>query len=185
MGEKYEDIQGLGFTMTKIIDTSITEGNISVTVTVGQFLTIVTKGFRTLRSYKDDDVADVMAVTEETFRHGGKAVAGAVIGGLLTGGIGFLAGAAIGGRRRKEGMYAIAFKDGNHVVIETSDKKLIAKLQPIILRKNLNLPAPQPALSEPKAVSDDRHVIRDDRPFDTTQEALRLLSSGRTPDQQS
>lgn len=35
-------------------------------------------------------------------RSAGKAVAGAVIGGLLTGGIGALAGAAFGGRRRQD-----------------------------------------------------------------------------------
>jgi hypothetical protein len=37
---------------------------------------------------------------EKSKRSAGKAVTGAIIGGLLTGGIGLLAGAAIGGKRK-------------------------------------------------------------------------------------
>jgi hypothetical protein len=47
------------------------------------------------------DIIDV-SVDQERYRSGGKAAAGAIIGGVLTGGLGLLAGAAIGGRRRKE-----------------------------------------------------------------------------------
>ena len=50
---------------------------------------------------KSDDIIEV-GLNQESFRSGGKAAAGAVIGGILTGGIGLLAGAAMGGRRRKE-----------------------------------------------------------------------------------
>lgn len=137
--------------MTKILDTSIQDGSINVAVKAGQIQVTATKGFRTLRTYSQADLSEVSTINEETFRNGGKAVAWAVAGGLLTGGIGFLAGAAFGGRRRKEGMYFLGLSDGNHVVIETTDKKLIAILQTIIIRKNMNaepLAASQPTPTE-------------------------------------
>ncbi|UAY53447.1 SHOCT domain-containing protein [Ferruginibacter albus] len=48
-----------------------------------------------------DDIVEV-GLDQETYRSAGKAAAGAIVGGILTGGIGLLAGAALGGKRRKE-----------------------------------------------------------------------------------
>lgn len=47
-------------------------------------------------------LSDIRGLTmgKETRRSAGKAAAGAIIGGVLTGGIGAIAGAAIGGRSR-------------------------------------------------------------------------------------
>lgn len=44
-------------------------------------------------------------------RSGGKAAAGAIIGGALTGGIGAIAGAAIGGRRKDDSTATLDFMD--------------------------------------------------------------------------
>lgn len=52
-------------------------------------------------SLKPDDILEV-GMNQETYRSAGKAVAGAVIGGLLTFGVGTLVGAAVGGKRRRE-----------------------------------------------------------------------------------
>jgi hypothetical protein len=50
---------------------------------------------------KPDDIIEI-GLNQESYRSLGKAATGAIVGGLLTGGIGFLAGAAIGGKRKKE-----------------------------------------------------------------------------------
>ena len=50
---------------------------------------------------KSNDIIEV-GLNQEKYRSAGKAATGAIIGGVLTGGIGLLAGAAIGGKRRKE-----------------------------------------------------------------------------------
>lgn len=49
-------------------------------------------------------------------RSGGKAAAGAIVGGVLTGGLGAIAGAAIGGRRKDDSTATLDFMD-----IETND----------------------------------------------------------------
>lgn len=48
---------------------------------------------------------------EKYTRSAGKAAAGAIIGGVLTGGIGAIAGAAIGGRKKDDSVYFIDFAD--------------------------------------------------------------------------
>lgn len=50
---------------------------------------------------KPEDVIDVN-FDQETYRSAGGAATGAIVGGLLTGGIGLLIGAAFGGRRKKD-----------------------------------------------------------------------------------
>lgn len=48
---------------------------------------------------------------EKHTRSAGKAAAGAIIGGVLTGGIGAIAGAAIGGRKKDNSVFFLDFKD--------------------------------------------------------------------------
>lgn len=48
---------------------------------------------------------------ERHTRSAGKAAAGAIIGGVLTGGIGAIAGAAIGGRKKDDSSFWIDFAD--------------------------------------------------------------------------
>jgi hypothetical protein len=58
---------------------------------------------------KPDDIIEI-GLNQDTFRSAGKAAAGAIVGGLLTGGIGLIAGAAIGGKRRKENQLHLIIK---------------------------------------------------------------------------
>lgn len=48
---------------------------------------------------------------EKHTRSAGKAAAGAIIGGVLTGGVGAIAGAAIGGRKKDDSTFWIDFAD--------------------------------------------------------------------------
>lgn len=70
------------------------------------------------RKYEEVDIETITPIDEEKYRSGGRAAAGAIIGGILTGGLGFVAGAAIGGRRRKTSTFLVTFKDGSHVAFE-------------------------------------------------------------------
>jgi hypothetical protein len=71
-------------------------------------------GFKKIKfPIKADDIVEV-GLDEHTYRSAGKAVAGAIVGGVLTGGIGLLAGAALGGKRRKEGeLTFVVMVEGN------------------------------------------------------------------------
>ncbi|TEB05195.1 hypothetical protein Psch_02236 [Pelotomaculum schinkii] len=60
---------------------------------------------------------------ENATRSAGKAAAGAVVGGLLTGGIGLVAGAAIGGRKRDNSTAVLTLLDGGQ------EHKLFLKLK--------------------------------------------------------
>ncbi len=69
-------------------------------------------------TYYPKDISRFELIDEEQFRSAGKAVAGAAIGGVLTGGVGLLAGAAFGGRRRKTATVFVEFNDGAFVAFE-------------------------------------------------------------------
>lgn len=62
--------------------------------------------------------ADILEVglNTESYRSAGKAAVGAILGGLATGGVGLIAGAALGGRRRKENQLVLAVKYGGRRV---------------------------------------------------------------------
>ncbi|WP_163409758.1 SHOCT domain-containing protein [Flavobacterium ajazii] len=77
---------------------------------------------------KPDDIIEV-GLNQESYRSAGKAVTGAIIGGILTGGIGLLAGAAIGGKRRKENQLTlIVNNNGNECDIFIKQSKNIPNL---------------------------------------------------------
>lgn len=59
-------------------------------------------GFKSKKIFIPKEDITEIGLNQETYRSAGKAATGAIIGGVLTGGIGFIAGAAIGGKRRKE-----------------------------------------------------------------------------------
>jgi hypothetical protein len=59
-----------------------------------------------------DDLIEV-SLNQESYRSAGSAATGAIIGGLLTGGVGLIAGAAIGGQRRKENHLHLLVKYAN------------------------------------------------------------------------
>jgi hypothetical protein len=124
--------------MAKLIDASI-QGAVSVEpgfkLLKGFYVRVAQGWSGTV--YFDKDIVQVAEIEAETYRSGGKAAAGAIIGGLLTGGIGLLAGAALGGRRRMEASYLIHLSDGNHVAFTTKDKLVIKHLGARALRQQV------------------------------------------------
>jgi hypothetical protein len=64
-------------------------------------------------------------------RSAGKAAAGAIIGGVLTGGLGAIAGAAIGGRKKDASIAVIRFPDGQQLHVAANGKEF-EKLQRLL-----------------------------------------------------
>ncbi|XJZ25930.1 hypothetical protein ACF5W4_11010 [Bacillota bacterium Lsc_1132] len=60
---------------------------------------------------------------EQRSRNLGKAAAGAIAGGLLTGGIGLLAGAAIGGRSRDNSRAVLVTNTGEELLVQMTAKE--------------------------------------------------------------
>lgn len=56
-------------------------------------------------------------------RSAGKAAAGAIIGGALTGGVGLIAGAAIGGKKNDVSTAMIYFADGEQLLVKLKAKE--------------------------------------------------------------
>lgn len=88
-------------------------------------------------SYKGKDVSEVIPIDREAYRSAGGAAAGAIIGGLLTGGIGLIAGAAIGGRRKKEASYLVRFTDGQHVAFTETSGAVIKLLDAMVSQEKV------------------------------------------------
>lgn len=82
--------------------------------------------------YTQDQIASVTPIDEDKYRSAGGAAAGAIIGGVLTGGIGLLAGAAIGGRRRQRAAFVVVFDDGHHVAFEEGKNAHVNALAQIV-----------------------------------------------------
>jgi hypothetical protein len=64
----------------------------------------------TFKVFKEFDVVGINWEENET-RSAGKAAAGAIVGGLLTGGIGLLAGAAVGGRKKDKSTAVVVIEE--------------------------------------------------------------------------
>lgn len=60
---------------------------------------------------------------EDYGRSGGKAAVGSIVGGVLTGGIGFIAGAAIGGRKRDTSTAVIVTTKGEEMRVSMNAKQ--------------------------------------------------------------
>lgn len=111
----------------KILDTSLDQGTVEITVFLGA-LSVKGKKNGQKVAYDGNDLNSVEAIDADTYRSGGGAALGAVIGGVLTGGIGLLAGAAFGGRKRYDATYLITFKDGERVAFSEDRKKVVKYL---------------------------------------------------------
>ncbi len=129
--------------MTRLIDTSHEGSSLIIKAGFGQIQFQFVKGFKTPGKYKGDDIRSVSEIDEEQFRSAGKAVVGAIVGGVLTGGIGLLAGAAFGGRRRKTGSYMVIFSDGHHAVFEEKKKSIVKHLDKMIEKENVRIAVAQ------------------------------------------
>ena len=135
--------------MSRIIDTSHEGAQMSIKAGFGQIQIQLYKGFKTLGSYNGSAIKSVAEIDEEKFRSAGKAVIGALVGGVLTGGIGLLAGAAFGGRRRKTGTYMIIFNDGHHVAFEEKRGSVVKHLDKMIEKETIRI-----AVAQAKSGSD-------------------------------
>ena len=69
---------------------------------------------------------------EKHTRSAGKAAAGAIVGGVLTGGIGAVAGAAIGGRKKDDSIFFLDFADYETKQEFTVQVKQIKNTTPIM-----------------------------------------------------
>lgn len=115
--------------MTRIIDHSFEKAvPVLSTTMLGRVRVKAVTGLFGGQKLTEDDFASVTLIDEDKYRSAGGAAAGAIIGGLLTGGIGFIAGAAFGGRRRTETSFLIMLKSGGHIALTTKDKVLLARL---------------------------------------------------------
>lgn len=75
-----------------------------------------------------EDIVEI-GLNQETYRSAGKAATGAIVGGVLTGGIGLLAGAALGGKRRKDNELQLVVNYENEICyIELKSSSTIPKL---------------------------------------------------------
>lgn len=88
------------------------------------------KGWR----YFAADIVSVAEIEAESYRSGAGMATGAIVGGVLTGGIGLIAGAAIGGRRRRRMTFAAEFTDGHWIVAEATAKDAVRFLAPMAAR---------------------------------------------------
>lgn len=117
--------------MTKMIDCSIDGAGITVKSGMrrGVYL-ILRHGFRGKETYTADQITELAEVDADRYRSGAGALAGAVVGGVLTGGIGAVVGLVAGGRRRSEISYFLRFSDGNHAAftVKGLDAKLMHEL---------------------------------------------------------
>lgn len=79
-------------------------------------------------SIPKEDILEI-SLDSETYRSAGKAAVGAIAGGVLTGGIGLIAGAAIGGKRRKANTLQLAVQhEGKTCVLGIKPHKLIPRI---------------------------------------------------------
>lgn len=64
----------------------------------------------------------------------GKAAVGAIVGGILTGGLGTIAGAAFGGRKKDNSLAVVTFMEGpvEHTMYFRCDQKEYAKLSALL-----------------------------------------------------
>lgn len=85
----------------------------TITVTVNNKLRrlIFDPGFGTPAYINFEDIDDI-SLDEKSSRSAGRAATGAIVGGLLTGGIGLIAGGAIGARKKNRSILYITYKKG-------------------------------------------------------------------------
>lgn len=109
----------------EIIDTSLDEGTVKIEGFFGDLAVTARKNKVKVR-YNNSNVKAIDEIDAETYRSLGKTAVASIIGGVLTGGIGLLAGAVFGGRRRSNGSYMIVFDDGEHLAF-SEDKNSVIK----------------------------------------------------------
>lgn len=120
--------------MPNIIDSSWQNPTLKI-LSRSKEITIIVRHSRNLFEYKSNFIDRIHELNSDSYRNAGGAAAGAIVGGVLTGGVGLLAGAAYGGRRRKKAAYLIEFTDGRFIAFETSTNSEIESLDSLINKK--------------------------------------------------
>ena len=83
---------------------------------------------RKVITFKPEQIID-FSLNQQNFRSGGKAAVGAIVGGVLTGGLGLIAGAAIGGKRQIENQLQLIVEyQGQNCNVILSPSKRTQKL---------------------------------------------------------
>lgn len=114
--------------MTTVIDSSFEKCALITSLSFTGIVKLRVQVGWTAKKYEQKQFKSVEEINAEVFRSGGKAAAGAIIGGVLTGGIGLIVGAAIGGRKRKTASYLIRLDDGGYIAFEEKDRNVIKVL---------------------------------------------------------
>lgn len=134
--------------MARLIDSSFKDAALTINRTwLGALIFRVQIGWKSTK-YCVKDIKSVATIDEENYRSAGKAAAGAIIGGVLTGGVGLVAGAAIGGRRRGERTFLIAFNDGQFIAFSEKKRANIKAIESLITAEKI-------AVARGKQLSDD------------------------------
>lgn len=150
--------------MTKIITSTNNASSVLVLASGGKLAAIDVKAGKNKIRYYAEHIASISEVDTDTFRNAGTAAAGAIIGGVLTGGVGLLAGAAYGGRRKKVASYVLKFTDGNYIAITEDSKGPIAALDNIILNNTVAAHIAQTeAQTQPRIANSPAEALEDDR----------------------
>ena len=124
--------------MTKLIQASDGISSIKLDVSWKKpFYIDCFSGFN-LVTYYPEDIESAEEIDEETYRSAGATAGWAIAGGLLTGGIGLIAGAAIGARRRKNAIYLVKFKDGQFVAFQQKGGPALKAFQDYLLKQSID-----------------------------------------------
>ena len=122
--------------MTKLIDASEGISNVKVDQSwKADFYIDVFEGWSLLKTYYPSDILTIEEIDEDTYRSAGGAAAWAIAGGVLTGGIGLLAGAAFGGRRKHNSSFLVVFNDGKFVAFEERRKGMIKRIKTLLAKQ--------------------------------------------------
>lgn len=123
--------------MAKVIDSSFEE--CALTTGLGMVAGVklrIQVGWKA-QKYVQKQFESVEEIDAEVFRSGGKAAVGAIVGGVLTGGIGLIAGAAIGGRKRKTASYLIRLEGGEYIAFEEKDRNVMKVLDQLAQKQDV------------------------------------------------
>lgn len=142
--------------MTKIIDAS--EGISSITVdysSKADFCIDVFGGRSLLNTYFPSDILTIEEIGEDSYRSVEGAATWAIAvgllaatlgllafvpiaGALLTGALGFLAGAAIGGRRKYSSIFLVVFNDKKFVAFDERQEGIINKIKALLSKQKVS-----------------------------------------------
>lgn len=96
---------------------------------------VCSESWRKSQKYDQSQLVDLRVVDHDKWRSAGGAAALGIAGGILTGGLGLIAGAAIGGRRKQTATFVAKFSDGRFVVFTERRKDHLKVLTRIVIQK--------------------------------------------------